>query len=107
MTTIEQAAYAAVLKRSENDFYNLNLPPRMWGGIERYLAHGIPPGHFLTAILEGDLFESCSRADDENISMLSQYARFLYNCVPGGCYGSKQKVEAWIKGGGYAGGKGR
>jgi hypothetical protein len=102
--TIEQAAFAAALKRMENDFYSANLPPRMWGAFERYLEHGISPGSFAAAVLSNDLRGAVERADDENIQLLLEYIRFLYNCVPGSCWGSVEKFEIWIMKGGFAGG---
>ena len=34
--------------------------------VRRYIEHGIPPGHFLTAVIEKDLCGASERADDEN-----------------------------------------
>lgn len=31
------------------------------------------------------------------------YAMFLYNEVPTGCYGSREKVKAWAERGGFLG----
>jgi hypothetical protein len=76
------------------------IPPGMIGGLRRYIEHGIPPGHFMTAVLSNDLMEALKRADNENINRLPDYGMWLYNCAPTECYGSPQKVEAWIKKGG-------
>ena len=79
------------------------LPERMQGGLVRYILHGIPPGHFLTAVLKGDLFEALGRADDENRNLLWQYGNFLYNYSPQGCYGSVSRFEGWCGDGGLLG----
>lgn len=76
------------------------LPEHMQGAMERYIAHGIPPGSFLTAVLENDLFEAIGRADYENVQRLADYVRFLYNFAPSNCYGSREKIEAWVISGG-------
>ena len=95
-------AFMAQMDTMKADFLDKGLPSRMWGGVDRYLTHGIPPGHFLTAILENDLKEACARADDENVLLLHNYVRFFYNCVPGGCWGSPEAVSKWTDGGGFS-----
>jgi len=67
--------------------------------LTRYLADHSPVGGFLTAVLKNDLMEACGRADDNNISALPAYAGFLYNYAPMECYGSPEKVRAWIEAG--------
>lgn len=76
------------------------LPEHMQGAMERYIAHGIPPGSFLTAVLEGDLFEAVGRADHINQQYLADYVTYLYNYAPLNCYGSREKIEAWVISGG-------
>ena len=79
------------------------IPERMRGGITRYLEHGIPPGHFLTAVICNDLREACERADDENKHLLFEYVKFFYCHTPVGCWGSPENFEAWVKRGGDRG----
>jgi len=79
------------------------IPERMRGAIRCYIERGIPPGHFLTAVLCNDLREAVARADDENKKLLSNYVLFLYNCAPLRCWGSPALFEAWITRGGLAG----
>lgn len=47
-----------------NDWY---IPERMMGEVENYVKHKIPPGGFLTAVIENDLQGAVGRADYENI----------------------------------------
>ena len=101
--TIIEAAFAGELKRIEEDFRRFELPPRMFGGVKRYLVNGLAPGHFLTAVLSNDMAEAVNRADDQNVNLLPQYMKFFYNCVPGGCWGTPEKVELWIERGGWQG----
>lgn len=63
----------------------------------RYVEHGIEPGSFLTAVLENDLAEACARADMHNRRKLYEWVYYIYNECPGECWGSPEKVEAWIK----------
>ena len=78
-------------------FRNFEIPDYMMGGLERYINHGIMPGHFLTAVLENDLKEAVSQADDNNMKNIPAYMGYLYNEAPSGCYGSPEKVKAWTK----------
>ena len=84
------------LQRIESDYMARGLPVRMWGGIKRYLSDGIPPGDFLTALISNDLLGCVSHADDENVLLLHHYIKFLYNGVPGNCWGSPKRFEEWI-----------
>lgn len=108
--TLIQAAHTKAVERIKavermhSDFICFGLPQGMWGGIKRYLTHGIGPGHFLTAVLENDLAEAIARADEENMNLLPQYVKFFYNCVPGGAWHSKANVKAWREKGGLIGG---
>ena len=85
------------------------LPDYMRGGMQRYIENGIPPGDFLLAVLSNDFIEVISRADGTNIRRLIDYARFLYNELPGrgthnpDCWGSRKTVAKWIKLGGLKG----
>jgi hypothetical protein len=76
------------------DFY---IPERMLGGITRYIEDGIPPGDFLAAVICNDLAQAVSRADDENIANIPAYVGYFYNKAPSGCWGSYEKMGAWIK----------
>lgn len=73
------------------------IPGHMHDGLVLYIQHGLQPGSFLVALLSGDFFEACRRADEENFNALQAYARFLYNDVPAGCFGSKENVEGWME----------
>ena len=78
------------------EFKGFYIPERMMGGITRYVEQGIPPGHFLSAVISNDLSEAVSRADEENIKNLPAYIGYLYNEVPSSCWGSPEKMKAWI-----------
>lgn len=73
------------------------IPPRMMGGLERWVLYGCKPGGFLTAVLENDLRTACELADSENLTNIPAYIAYLYNNTPADCWGSKDKVAAWWK----------
>jgi len=80
-----------------------NIPSHTHEGIVRYILQGRPCGPFLNAIYSNDLKEACNRADEENRYRLYDYIFFLYNYAPAACFGSPEKFQAWIQGGGFKG----
>ena len=79
------------------------IPDYMKPGIARYVMLGIPPGDFLTAVIDSDLFKAARYADDNNARLLYEYVKFFINSVPGGCHGGPQYRKDWIEGGGLKG----
>lgn len=71
------------------------IPPHMMDSLQHYIQEGCPVGNFLTAVLENDLREACSRADDTNLWLIPIYVAYLYNKAPIGCWGSPERVRAW------------
>lgn len=67
--------------------------------IDEYVRERTYVGGFLAAVLENDLRNAVSRADGLNLSLLPDYVRYLYNHCPAPCWGSPEKVEAWLEGG--------
>jgi len=79
------------------------LPAHMRDGMRRYIENGIPAGSFQTAVLSNDLMEAFRRADDVNRLAMLDYAMFLANEAPCGCFGSPEHVKDWIAQGGLNG----
>lgn len=75
----------------------LNIPEHMRTGVKLYLEKGILPGSFLASVLENKLVESFAAADHINIENMYNWTKFLYNEMPFGSWGSKEKVDEWIK----------
>jgi len=71
--------------------------------MQRYIERGILPGGFLTAVLENNLVLAAMRADNTNRHRLLDFAEFLYSEAPSICWGSRERVERWIKQGGLRG----
>ena len=57
-----------------------------------------PIGGFLTAVFSNDLVLAHGTADSINLAALHNYCDFLYNEALSPCWGSKDKVLAWLKG---------
>lgn len=77
----------------------------MEGGIRRYFEHGIPPGHFITALLSNDLSMAVRFADEENAAAIAKWVVFIHCQLPSGCHGSPEHVRDWIAKGGLEGRK--
>lgn len=64
--------------------------------IERYHNRGILPGGFLQAVLSNDLKEACQQGDQDNLDALVAIVALIYNELPACCWGSPEKVAAWV-----------
>jgi len=78
-------------------FVEKGLPDYMWGAFERYYWHGIMPGDFLYNILCCNLLEACMHADSKNRRVIFEWVDFLWNGPVGGCWKSRENVEAWME----------
>lgn len=83
--------------------YVTSLPLHMRDAVLLYIEHGYMPGSFLTALLSNDLKETFARADDVNQRAVRDYVQYLYSFAPGGCWGSPERVQAWVAKGGLLG----
>lgn len=77
----------------------LRLPLHMREGFLAYVRYGVPPGHFLLAILSNDLAEACARADLDNQRALYDYVHVLHNFAPADCWGGPAAIKDWIANG--------
>jgi hypothetical protein len=86
-------------KERLNMLFNANhMPEHMEEGLYLYLTYRIPPGSFMLAVLSNDLIGAAQQADHINKNALFKWANFMYNFLPGKCYGSKENVQNWLKG---------
>ena len=69
--------------------------PRILKAINRHVTHGTQSDSFTRALLCNSFVDVMFRADPENRANLYAYASYLHWCVPGNCWGSAEKVEAW------------
>ena len=77
-------------------FQGRAVPEQMRSGITLYVEKNIEPGSCLMAILENDLRGAVAQADDDVMWSLPVIVAYLYNEIPGGAWGSKQRVAAWL-----------
>ena len=73
------------------------IPDHMHKAIRAYVLDGRRPGDFLQAVLQNNLMDAVTRADDENLPALRAWAMLLYNFTPEACWGSAERVDAWVK----------
>lgn len=78
------------------DQYEL-LPETLRDGVRQYIKYGIKPGAFLTAVIEGDLYEARARADMWNATRLMQIAKWFADHAPAESFGSPELMAAWMK----------
>ena len=77
----------------------IRVPENILGALDRYVEHRIPPGSCTLAILSNDLQGAYGRADHMTAAAMHDIVRYIYNCLPSACWGSREKVQAWLKGG--------
>ena len=72
------------------------IPAHTQGALLRYVDDKLFPGGFLTAVLCNNLFGAVGQADNQNLEALPLIVKFVYNEMPGNCWGSKQKMEDYL-----------
>jgi hypothetical protein len=71
-------------------------PPSVVRSVSNYLHHGLEPGSFVRACLENDLRGAFANADHQNRLCLFDIVSYLYNDIPSTCWGSVERVKAWL-----------
>lgn len=69
------------------------LPEHRPGAMYDYIEHGIEPDAFTLAVLRNDLCGALEEGDD----YLFDVVQWLKNNAPSACWGSPEKVEAWME----------
>lgn len=75
----------------------MTIPDMTKENLERYVSHGCHPGGFLYAVLTNDLIGSVANADKFNREALVETVAYIYKALPHTCWGSKEKVTAWMQ----------
>ena len=75
----------------------MSIPENIKYSLDLYVNHYIQPGHFLTAVLENNLFEAFARADLNSRAALFDICGYIYNDIPGSCWGSPERVKEWLE----------
>jgi hypothetical protein len=55
------------------------IPAHTLEALERFRSNKLPPGGFLSAVINGDLYKAVSHADDSNAACIVQLANYIYN----------------------------
>lgn len=87
--------YHAPNLQEEYEFRGVRVRSDVLRAINMHVTEGHPSGHFVTAVLENDLFEACARADPDSAAQLSAIVGYIYNCVPPRAYGSREQITSW------------
>jgi hypothetical protein len=72
------------------------LPPHMHDSIMNYVLHRLEPGDFMYAVLTNNLKEAVVHADHINKDSLVGWVEFCMWYLPSICWGSPQRVNAWL-----------
>ena len=68
------------------------------GTLVNYIERRFPCGDALSGLLENDLRKFMSHADRNTLNNLDTTFKFMYNVLPSFCWGSKEKVTAFLDG---------
>ena len=63
-----------------------------------YVEQRIPTGGFLRACLVNDFIVAVCAADNENLRSIVSLAKWMYVNLPSACWGSSDRVDAWLRG---------
>lgn len=72
-----------------------DIPEITRESIDAWVQDAKPTGGFLRAVLENNLREAFARADNDNSAAMHDIVSYLYNEVPGLCWGSPERVAEW------------
>jgi hypothetical protein len=65
--------------------------------MKSYVIEGFDPGSFFVALLANDLMAAAAKSHELNSwKQIRGVVKWLYNRAPGQCYGSHEKVKAWL-----------
>ena len=73
------------------------IPQYTLNSLKLYVEQGIPPGSFLCAVLENNLFSAVGRADKANLEALPEIVKYIYNEVPSIAGGHAKAVSEYIE----------
>ncbi len=73
------------------------IPEHLEKSLRRYADLGIPTGGFLRACLENNLMTAVGAAANSEVRFaLQEICQYIYNEIPSPCWGSPEKVQAWL-----------
>jgi len=72
------------------------IPATTLRSLDLYVKEGITPGGFLYAVLTNDLFGAIGKADSTNGAAIRDICLYIYNELPGDCWGSRDIVNQYL-----------
>jgi hypothetical protein len=72
-----------------------DIPDYLAWSLARYVVLALPPGGFLTAVLQNDLHGAVNRADEDSLAALARVSACVYNLLPGNCHGDAKAIARW------------
>lgn len=72
------------------------IPDHLLDGLDAYIADYRRPGGFLEAVLENNLLLAICRANEQSLGALVAIVRYLLQCAPSKCWGSRAAVALWL-----------
>lgn len=69
------------------------IPDYMHDGIVSFYTCGAPPGSFLSAVIDNDLFGAFRSADDVNRERIYEYLQWFCRHAPAGTWGFSGAVK--------------
>jgi hypothetical protein len=100
MTNLNERIEALEMHRDELNAATAAIIRSMESHIETLLLYkdgGCEPGSFTRTLLEGDVFMAIRRADVNTRQLLGDIVLWIVQNMPLGSYGSRAKVDSWIK----------
>lgn len=79
------------------------VPRHLIPGLMDYIHNGVPTGSFLNAVLTNNLRMSVLNADNESRKGIVELVQFMWGEAPAKCWGSEERVRAWLDHGGLSG----
>lgn len=80
------------------------VPHHLWGGILNHVLDGRGTGNFIARMIENDLLNAITAADDTTLARIRDIMVFMHNYAPQRCWGSPERARRWREAGGIRGG---
>lgn len=74
----------------------LIVPEHLQEPVRGYVEDGWPPGGFLSAVIDNNLFESFACADEASAAGMRGLVTWFESYAPRGCFGSREARHEWL-----------
>jgi hypothetical protein len=86
----------AVLAQAANSMDRSNIRPDQIEELQNYVNIGMPLNSCLVELISNNLVDFIGKADDGNRRATQALVSYMYNDMPGICWGSKYVYVAWL-----------